>query len=247
MSKFAGKVALVTGGSSGIGLATAKALVDEGAYVYITGRRQKELDKAVEQIGNNVTAVQTDVSKLTDLDRLYETIKQQHDHIDVLFANAGVGEFVPFGAITEEHFDTIFDTNVKGVLFTVQKALPLLTDGSAIVLNGSNSSVKGLEAFSVYSATKATLRSFARTWTTDLKSRKFRVNVVSPGPTDTPALTRIAPNNQPDEFKAALADNPSGRIADPAEIAKAVLFLASDDSSFIAGTELFIDGGSAQV
>ena len=246
MSKLAGKVAIVTGGSTGIGFATAKLFVAEGAYVYITGRRQKELDEAVEKIGGNVTAVQADAANLADLDRLYETVKQEHDHIDILFANAGVAEYGPLGAITEEHYDRIFDINVKGLLFTVQKALPLFSDGGSIILNASVVGSKGFNAFSVYSATKAAVRSFARTWTTDLKPRKIRVNAVSPGPVNTNATDNLG--WQEAQVRATVVGRiPLGRIGEPEDIAKAVLFLASDDSSFITGTELFVDGGSAQV
>src|SRR5580693_2410632 len=191
MSKHAGKVAVITGGNSGIGLATAQRLAAEGAYVFITGRRQAELDAAVKQIGKNVTAVRGDVANLADLDRLYDTVKQQKGRIDILFANAGGGEFAPLGAITEEHFDQTFGSNVKGLLFTVQKALPLLVDGGSVILNASIVSMKGVPALSVYSATKAAVRSFARSWTTDLKDRKIRVNAISPGPIDTPGVNSL--------------------------------------------------------
>ncbi len=249
MNKLEGKVAVITGASSGIGLATALRFVSEGAYVYITGRRQGELDAAVKLIGNNVTAVLSDVANLADLDRLYAIVKQQHGKIDVLFANAGIGEFVPLGAISEEHFDKTFDTNVKGMLFTVQKALPLLQDGSSIILNASTTSIKGSPAFSVYSATKAAVRSFARSWTTDLQARHIRVNAVSPGPINTPGLSGLVQSEeQADQLKSSLASTvPLGRLGDPDEIAKAVVFLASDDSSFVTGIELFVDGGNVQV
>src|SRR5260221_772831 len=241
LTKLEGKVAVITGGDSGIGLATARRFVAEGAYVYITGRRQRELDAAVQQIGKNVTAVQGDVSNLADLDRLYATVKQQHGRIDIVFANAGIGEFAPLGEISEAHFDNTFNINVKGLLFTVQKALPLLQDGGSIILNASNSTIKVLPGFSVYSATKAAIRSFARSWTLDLQARQIRVNAVSPGPTNTPMTSN-------EEFKASLLPTiPLGRWGDPDEIAKAVVFLASDDSSFITGIELFVDGGRAQV
>lgn len=247
MSKLEGKVALVTGGSSGIGLATAQQLVAEGAYVFITGRRQNELDAAVKQIGKNVTGIQGDVSKLSDLDHLFATVKDQKGSLDILFANAGVASFGPFGAVTEEAFDREFDINVKGVFFTVQKALPLLRDGASVILNASVVASKGLAAISVYSATKAALRSFARTWTTDLKDRKIRVNVVSPGPIDTPGLQGLN-NATTEQLNAVFVDSiPLGRVGHPSDIAKAVSFLASDDSSFITGTELFVDGGMAQV
>ena len=249
MGKLDGKVAVVTGGNSGIGLATAKRFVDEGAYVFITGRRQASLDAAVAEIGRNVTGVQGDVANLDDLDRLYATVKDLKGRVDIVFANAGGGEFAPLGAITEEHFDKTFNANVKGLLFTVQKALPLLPDGASIILNASIVSIKGMPAFSVYSATKAAVRSFARSWTVDLKDRKIRVNAVSPGPIDTPAVRGLT---QTEEQHQQFVDNmtagvPLGRIGDPDEIAKAVVFLASDDSSYVAGVELFVDGGMAQI
>lgn len=249
MGKLDGKVAVVTGGSTGIGLATAKRFVDEGAYVFITGRRQPELDAAVASIGRNVTAVRSDVSNLEDLDRLYATVQDQKGRIDVLFANAGGGEFAPLGAITEAHFDKTFNINVKGLLFTVQKALPLLPDGASVILNASIVSIKGIPAFSVYSATKAAVRSFARSWTVDLKERKIRVNVVSPGPIETPAIDGLVKSEEEaKQFKAGMASQvPLGRMGDPDEIAKAAVFLASDDSSFVAGIELFVDGGMAQI
>ena len=240
--KLQGKVTVITGGTSGIGLATAKLFVKEGAYVFITGRRQKELDEAVKAIGSNATGVQGDVARLADLDRLYEAVKTK-GRIDVVFANAGAAEFAPLGDITEEHFDKLFGTNVKGTLFTVQKALPLMNDGGSIILNGSVASVKGTPAFGVYGATKAALRSFVRTWTSDLKDRHIRSNVVSPGPTDTPIV-----DGQPEDAIARIVSTiPMGRMGDPDEIAKAVLFLASDDSSFVTGIELFVDGGRGQV
>jgi NAD(P)-dependent dehydrogenase (short-subunit alcohol dehydrogenase family) len=249
MSKHEGKIAVVTGGNSGIGLATAKRLADEGAYVFITGRRQAELDAAVKQIGKNVTAVQGDVANLADLDRLYDTVKQQKGRIDILFANAGGGEFAPLGSITEEHFDKTFNSNVKGLLFTVQKALPLMKDGASIILNASIVSMKGMPAFSVYSATKAAVRSFARSWTVDLKDRHIRVNAVSPGPIETPGVSGLAKNAEEEkQIKAGLVSGvPMGRMGTSDEIAKAVSFLASDDASYIAGIELFVDGGYAQV
>jgi NAD(P)-dependent dehydrogenase (short-subunit alcohol dehydrogenase family) len=250
MGKLDGKTALVTGANSGIGLATAKEFVAEGAYVFITGRRQPELDAAVKQIGKNVTAVQGDVSKLSDLDRLFATIKEKKGHLDIIFANAGGGAFAPLGAVTEAQFDQEFGVNVKGVLFTVQKALPLLRDGASIIINGSIAGSKGMAAFTVYSATKAAVRSFARTWTTDLKDRKIRVNVISPGPIETPGVDNLAKGNeqQLQAIKSSLAAAvPLGRIGAPSEIAKPAVFLASDDSSFITGAELFVDGGMAQV
>ena len=240
--KLQGKVAVITGGTTGIGLATAKLFVKESAYVFITGRRQKELDEAVKAIGSNVTGIQGDVAKLSDLDRLYKAIKAK-GKLDIVFANAGVAEFSPLGQVTEEHFDRLFDINVKGTLFTVQKALPLLNDGGSIILNGSVASVKGTPAFGVYGATKAALRSFVRTWTSDLKARHIRSNVISPGPTDTPAI-----DGQPEDAIARIVSTiPMGRMGEPDEIAKAVLFLASDDSSFVTGIELFVDGGRGQV
>jgi NAD(P)-dependent dehydrogenase (short-subunit alcohol dehydrogenase family) len=247
--KLEGKVALVTGGSTGIGLATAQRFVKEGAFVYITGRRQAELDKAVTTIGNNVKAVQADASKLADLDRLFAQIKQEKGKLDVVFANAGNGSFAPLGAITEEHYDQIFDTNVKGVLFTVQKALPLIPDGGAIILNASIVSIKGVAAMSVYSATKAALRSFARSWTQDLKARKIRVNVVSPGPIETPGFEGLGKSEEERQAIRAgfVSTVPLGRMGLADEIGKAVVFLASDDASYVAGIELFVDGGSAQV
>jgi NAD(P)-dependent dehydrogenase (short-subunit alcohol dehydrogenase family) len=240
--KLQGKVAVITGGTTGIGLATAKLFVKEGAYVFITGRRQKELDEAVKAIGSNVTGIQGDIAKLSDLDRLYEAIKAQ-GRLDIVFANAGVAEFSPLGQVTEEHFDRLFDINVKGTLFTVQKALPLLNDGGSIILNGSVASVKGTPAFGVYGATKAALRSFVRTWTSDLKARHIRSNVISPGPTNTPVI-----DGQPEDAIARIVSTiPMGRMGEPDEIAKAVLFLATDDSSFVTGIELFVDGGRGQV
>ncbi len=249
MSKLDGKVALITGGNSGIGLATAQRFVQEGAYVFITGRRQDALDKAVALIGHNVTCVQGDVANMTDLDRLYETIRQEKGHLDIVFANAGFAEFAPLGTITEEHFDTQFDANVKGLLFTVQKALPLLADGGSVILNASVVASKGFDASSVYSATKAAVRSFARTWTTDLKARKIRVNAVSPGPIDTPGFDAVAGTpEQAEQMKAGMAAAvPLGRVGTSDEIARAVVFLASDDSSFVTGAELFVDGGMAQI
>lgn len=247
--KLEGKIALVTGGSSGIGLATAKQFIKEGAFVYITGRRQAELDSAATALGNQAKAVRADASKLDDLDALYTQIQKKKGRLDVLFVNAGGGSFAPIGQITEEQFDQTFNTNVKGVLFTVQKALPLIPDGGAIVLNASIVSVQGVPSFSVYSASKAAVRSFARGWTNDLKDRKIRVNVVSPGPIDTPGLSGLAQNEeQKQALYAQLASTvPLGRVGQPEEIAKAAVFLASDDASYIAGVELFVDGGTVQV
>src|SRR5580658_2564520 len=247
MSKHQGQVAVVTGGSSGIGLATAQLLAAEGAHVFITGRRKKELDFAVEQIGRNVTAVQGDVSKLADLDRLFAKVKETKGHIDILFANAGIAEGAPLTEITEEHFDRHFGINVKGALFTVQKALPLLRDGASIILTSSVVGSKGLANRSVYSATKAALRSFARTWTTDLRGRRIRVNVVSPGATDTPGLRGLNQMSGEGLSEAYRDRIPLGRLGRPEDIAHAVSFLASDESSYISGTELFVDGGLAQV
>jgi len=248
--KLAGKVAVVTGGSSGIGLATAQRFVNEGAYVFITGRRQTELDAAVSQIGHDITAVQGDVSKLADLDKLYAMVKQEKGKLDIVFANAGTGAFGPIGKITEEDFDKQFDVNVKGLLFTVQKALPLLQDGGSIVLNASIVSITGSPALSVYSATKAAVRSFARTWAVDLKERKIRVNAISPGVVPTPGYNTALGMNQAavDEFvNASVVNIPLGRPGTTDEIAKAVSFLASEDSSYVNGIELFVDGGLAQI
>src|SRR5438046_3083834 len=249
MGKLEGKIALVTGGTSGIGLATAKRFVNEGAYVFITGRREAELSVAGKEIGKDVTGVQGDVSNLADLDRLFAQIKREKGRLDVVFANAGVAKYAIFGTITEELYDTTFDINVKGVLFTVQKALPLLPDGASIILNASIVASKGLSSNSVYSATKAAVRSFARTWTTDLKSRRIRVNAVSPGSIDTPGLSDLLASSETGQQRRAMISNmvPLGRFGTPDEIAKAVVFLASDDSSYITGTELFVDGGFAQV
>jgi NAD(P)-dependent dehydrogenase (short-subunit alcohol dehydrogenase family) len=248
MGKLDGKIAVITGGNSGLGLATAERFVAEGAYVFITGRRQDQLDAAVKTIGRNVAGVQGDVSNLDDLDRLFATVREKKGRIDVLFANAGLGEFAPLGHITEAHFDTTFDVNVKGTVFTVQKALPLMSAGASIVINASMVSIKGLPAFGVYAASKAALRSFARTWAVDLKDRGIRVNVVSPGTVVTPAYNRLMTDEQIDAFTAqAAATTPLGRVGTPDEIARAVVFLASDDSSFVDGAELFVDGGAAQV
>jgi NAD(P)-dependent dehydrogenase (short-subunit alcohol dehydrogenase family) len=249
VAKLEGKIALITGGNSGIGLATAKRFVNEGAYVFMTSRRERELAAAVKEIGSNVTGVQGDVSNLADLDRLFAQIKWEKGRLDIVFANAGVAKFAPLGKITEELYDSIFSINVKGLLFTVQKALPLLPDGASIVLNASIVASKGLPANSVYSATKAAVRSFARTWTTDLKARRIRVNAVSPGSTDTPGLNELLASSETGQQRLQMISNsvPLGRLGTPDEIAKAVVFLASDDSSYITGTELFVDGGFAQV
>ena len=249
MGKLDGKIALVTGGNSGIGLATAKQFVREGAYVFITGRRKAELDAAAKEIGRNVTGVQGDVSNLADLDCLFNQIKQEKRKLDIVFANAGVARYAALGAITVEFFDSIFDTNVKGLLFTVQKALPLLPDGASIILNASIAGSKGLATYSVYSATKAAVRSFARTWTTDLKDRRIRVNAVSPSSIDTPAARDLlASSGVGEKRKKMIAETiPLGRFGTADESAKAVVFLASDDSSYVTGAELFVDGGFAQV
>jgi NAD(P)-dependent dehydrogenase (short-subunit alcohol dehydrogenase family) len=248
-NRFENKVVVVTGGTSGIGLATATAFSREGAVVFVTGRRRAALDAAAVAIGGQVTAVQADMARMADIDLLYERVRQQHTHIDIIFANAGGGEFAPLGAITEEHFDSTFDTNVKGVLFTVQKALPMLRDGGAIVLNASNVSISGTPAFSVYSASKAAVRSFARNWILDLKDRRIRVNAVSPGVTETTGLNDLfGGGDQAAGAKALLVGQiPAGRIGQPEEIANVVLFLASDEASFVNGVELFADGGQTQI
>src|SRR5437016_1578399 len=249
MGRLEGKIALVTGGNSGIGLATAKQFVNEGAYVFITGRREPELARAVKEIGRNVTAVQGDVSNLGDLDRLFAQIRREKGRLDVVFANAGVAKYAALGTITEVFFDSIFDINVKGVLFTVQKALPLLSDGASIILNASVVGSKGFASNSVYSATKAAVRSFARTWTSDLKDRHIRVNAVSPGATDTPGLNELLGSSEAGQQRAKTIAStvPLGRPGTPGGIPTAGVFLASDDSSFITGAELFVDGGFAQV
>jgi NAD(P)-dependent dehydrogenase (short-subunit alcohol dehydrogenase family) len=245
MGKLEGKIALVTGGNSGIGLATAKQFVNEGAYVFITGRREPELAAAASEIGRNVSGVKGDVANLGDLDRLFAQIKREKGRLDIVFANAGFANVAPLGKITEDHYDSLFNTNVKGLLFTVQKALPLLPDGASIILNASIVASKGFGGWSVYSATKAAVRSFARTWTSDLKDRRIRVNVVSPGYTDTPPWH--AAEGAEERIKANSNSVPLGRYGTPEEVAKAVLFFASSDSSYITGTELFVDGGFAQV
>ena len=241
--KLEGKTAVITGGTEGIGLAIAKLFVKEGAYVFITGRRQRELDEAARTIGNNVTGVQGDVAKMADLNRLYETIRRAKGRIDIVVANAGIAELVPFDKVTEEHFDKLFNVNVKGAVFTVQKALPFLVDGGAVILIGSVASVKGTSSFGVYAATKAALRSFARTWTNDLKDRHIRSNVLSPGPIKTP----LADRQSQDAIARIVSTVPMGRMGEPDEIAKTALFLASGDSSFVTGIELFADGGRGQV
>jgi NAD(P)-dependent dehydrogenase (short-subunit alcohol dehydrogenase family) len=249
VGKLDGKIALITGGTSGIGLATAKRFVNEGAYVYITGRRDPELMAAVKEIGHHITGVRGDVSTLADLDRLFTQIAGDKGWLDVVFANAGVARYASLDTITEEFFDAIFDVNVKGLLFTVQKALPLMRDGASIILNASIVGSKGFSSNSVYSATKAAVRSFARTWTTDLKARRIRVNAVSPGSIDTPGLSELLASSEAGRERANMIANnvPLGRFGTPDEIAKAVVFLASDDSSYVTGAELFVDGGLAQV
>ena len=249
MPMLEGKIALVTGGNSGIGLATAKRFVREGAYTFITGRRKSELDAAVSEIGRDVTGVQGDVSELDDLDRLFAQINRDKGKLDIVFANAGIARYGALGTITEEVFDSIFNTNVKGMLFTVQKALPLLSDGASIILNGSVVGSKGLPSNSVYSATKAAVRSFARTWTTDLKARHIRVNTVSPGSIETPGLADLLASSEVGQERKKLISNltPLGRLGTPDEVAKAVVFLASGDSRYVSGAELFVDGGFAQV
>jgi NAD(P)-dependent dehydrogenase (short-subunit alcohol dehydrogenase family) len=249
MGKLDGKITLITGGSSGIGLATAKRFVNEGAYVFITGRRDAELAAAVKEVGHDVTGVRGDVSNLSDLDRLFEQIRREKGKLDIVFANAGIARYAHFGEISEELYDSIFDVNVKGLLFTVQKALPLVPDGASIILNASIVGSKGLASNSVYSATKAAIRSFARTWTTDLKDRHIRVNAVSPGAIDTPGLNELLTSSQVGEERRKMISTsvPLGRLGTPDEIAKAVVFLASNDSSYVSGAELFVDGGFAQV
>jgi NAD(P)-dependent dehydrogenase (short-subunit alcohol dehydrogenase family) len=248
MGKLSGKVAAITGATSGIGLATARLFVQEGAHVFITGRRQSQLDTAVAGIGDGATGVQGDAGDLADLDRLMEAVRTTQGHLDILFISAGLGDLrTPLGAITEEAFDRVFRVNVRGAVFTAQKALPLLRDGGSIILNASIAGVKGMPGTSIYSASKAAVRSFARTWTMDLKSRGIRVNAISPGPIET-AIFDAIPAGEREELKAQMvALVPLGRMGQAEEIAKAALFLASSDSSFITGAELFVDGGWAQV
>jgi NAD(P)-dependent dehydrogenase (short-subunit alcohol dehydrogenase family) len=243
MGKLEGKVAVITAATSGMALATAKLFVKEGAYVFITGRRKDKLDEAVKLIGKNVTGVQGDASNLADLDRLYDTVKREKGKIDILFASAGQGEFAKLEEVTEEHFDKTFGLNVRGTLFTVQKALPLFNDNGSIFLNGSIASIKGFPAFGVYSASKAAVRSFARTWLVELKERRIRVNILSPGTIDTPILDPLGPDAK-EFFKSQI---PRGEMGRPEEIATVALFLASSDSSFVNGIELFVDGGTAQI
>lgn len=248
MDRLEGKVAVITGANSGIGMAAAKLFAAEGAHVYITGRRQDELDRAAAEIGPCATAVQGDVTKAADLDRLFETVRAGHGRIDILFANAGVGQLEPLGRITEAAFDLTFDINVKGTLFAVQKALPLMKPGSSIILTGSTAGVMGTPAFSVYSATKAAIRNFARSWALDLKGSGIRINVLSPGATGTPGLQEVADAAGGSAmYETLLAQTPAGRIAEPADVARVALFLASDDSGVMTGSEVFADGGMAQV
>lgn len=248
INKLSGKVAVVTGGTTGIGLAIAKRFATEGASVFITGRRQPELDAAIDAIGFGARGIRADMSNLADIDRLYAAVQQSHEMIDVLVANAGGGEFAPLGAISEEHYERTFATNVKGVLFTVQKALPLLRDGASIILTGSTAGSTGTPAFSVYGATKAAVRSFARNWMLDLKERRVRVNVIAPGPIDTPGLHGLGETDaQAEQFKAAMrAMIPHGRLGQPDDVANLALFLAADEANFINGAELFVDGGASQ-
>lgn len=254
MKRLEGRVAVITGGNSGIGLSTAHRFVSEGAYVFITGRRQSEVDAAVSQIGNNnTTGVQGDVSNLADLDRLYAKVKERNDHIDILFANAGLGEIASLEAITETHFDKTFSVNVKGLIFTVQKALPIFQEGGSIILNASIAGSKAAAGYSVYGASKAAVRSFARSWALELKDRKIRVNAISPGPVDTPGIRGFFSGMAQDEQQIQQirtnieSSVPQGRMGSPDEVASVVSFLASDDSSYITGIELFVDGGMAQV
>jgi NAD(P)-dependent dehydrogenase (short-subunit alcohol dehydrogenase family) len=244
MGKLEGKVAVITGGSSGLALASAKRFVEEGAYVFITGRRQEALDEAVKLIGRNVTGLRGDASNLDDLDRLFDTVKREKGKIDILFASAGIGESVKLGEITEQHFDAAFDLNTRGTLFTVQKALPLFNDGGSIFMTGSNASVKGFPGFSVYAASKAALRSFARTWLNELKDRNIRVNVLVPGQVATPILEQVLDEEAKQMFESLI---PRGKMGRPEEIATVALFLASNDSSYVNGAELLVDGGMSAI
>ncbi|WP_426612802.1 SDR family oxidoreductase [Bradyrhizobium sp. McL0616] len=249
LKRLEGKIALITGGSSGIGLSTAKLFVAEGAFVFVTGRRQEELDAASAVLGPNAMAIRGDIASIPDLDRTVDTIRSRKGRLDILFANAGIGEFAPLGSISESHFDKTFTVNVRGTLFTVQKSLALMPDGSSIVLNASIAGVKGLPAFSVYAASKAALRALARSWIVDLKERRIRVNVISPGTVPTPGYDGLGltPQEMPNFIQAAASATPLGRVGTPEEIARAVLFLASADSSYVNGAELFVDGGFAQI
>jgi NAD(P)-dependent dehydrogenase (short-subunit alcohol dehydrogenase family) len=244
MGKLEGKVAVITGGSSGMALASAKLFVEEGAYVFITGRKQEQLDEAVKLIGRNVAGVRGDAANLDDLDRLFDTVKREKGKIDVLFASAGKGEALPLGEITEQHFDAAFNVNARGTLFTVQKALPLLNDGASIIMTGSNASVKGFPGWGVYAASKATLRSFARTWLNELKGRKIRVNLLVPGAIATPMQEEVLTKEAKEMFESLI---PRGKMGQSEEVATVALFLASDDSSFVNGAELFVDGGMTAI
>jgi NAD(P)-dependent dehydrogenase (short-subunit alcohol dehydrogenase family) len=247
-NKLEGKIAVITGATSGIGLATAKRFVTEGAYVFITGLYQKEIDEAISEIGKNVSGIQSDVSNLADLDKMYDIVKDQKGHIDILFANAGIIEFAPLGEISEKHFDKIFGIDVKGLLFTVQKALSIFQDGGSIILMASVGSSKGSAELSVYHAAKAAVRSFARSWSLNLNQRNIRVNAISPGPIDTPFVNRVLNDQQTEKFlKNSVNSTSLGRMGSPDEVAKAVSFLASDDSSYVTGIELFVDGGMGQI
>jgi NAD(P)-dependent dehydrogenase (short-subunit alcohol dehydrogenase family) len=247
--KFTGKVAVITGGATGMGLATAKRFVQEGIdHVFIASRRKDALDRAVAEIGRNVTAVQADVANLSDLDRLYGEVSERNRRIDVIFANAGVAQLAPFNSVDEKFYDLHFDTNVKGMFFTVQKGLSLMNEGGSIILTGSIADVKGFPSSSVYSATKAAIRSLARTLTSELKDRRIRVNTLSPGHIDTPIFETWQQGDALAKMKEDLAKNvPLGRLGDPDEVAKAVSFLASDEASYVAGIELYVDGGIAQI
>ena len=244
MGKLEGKVAVITGGSSGMALASAKLFVEEGAYVFITGRKQEQLDEAVKLIGRNVTGVRGDAANLDDLDRLFDTVKREKGKIDVLFASAGKGEAAPLGEITEQHFDAAFNVNARGTLFTVQKALPLLNDGASIIMTGSNASVKGFPGWGVYAASKAALRSFARTWLNELKGRKIRVNLLVPGAIATPMQEEVLTKEAKEMFQSLI---PRGKMGQSEEVATVALFLASNDSSFVNGAELFVDGGMTAI
>jgi NAD(P)-dependent dehydrogenase (short-subunit alcohol dehydrogenase family) len=247
-NKLEGKIAVITGGTSGIGLATAKRFVEEGAYVFISGLYQKEVDKTISEIGKNISGIQSDVSKLADIDKMYDVVKDQKGHIEILFANAGIIEFAPLGEISEEHFDKIFDIDVKGLLFTVKKALQIFQDGGSINLMASVGSSKGSAVLSVYHAAKAAVRSFAQSWSLNLNQRNIRVNAISPGPIDTPFVSQVLNDQQTENFlKNSVNSTSIGRMGSSDEVAKAVSFLASDDSSYITGKELFVDGGMGQI
>ena len=247
-NKLEGKIALITGGTSGIGLATAKRFVSEGAHVFISGLYQKEINEAISEIGKNVNGIHGDVSNLTDIDKMYDVVKDQKGHIHILFANAGIIEFASLGEISEKHFDKIFDIDIKGLLFTVQKALPILQDGSSIILMASVGASKGSADLTVYHAAKAAVRSFARSWSLNLNQRNIRVNAISPGPIDTHFVNRVLNDQQTDQFiQNVVKATPLGRMGSPDEVAKAVSFLASDGRSYITGIELFVDGGMAQI